>query len=73
VTHPLNKFDTSRPNAELDLESSFLIGRLISNLHCTEVRFATLLSGEFATSIAAINPPEKKLAKRNSVHCKNSI
>ena len=34
---------------------------------CTEVRFASLLSGGF-TSMAIINPPEKKLANRTSVH-----
>ena len=33
---------------------------------CTEVRFASLLSGEFAT-MAVINLPEMKLAKRTSV------
>ena len=37
-------------------------------LECTEVRFASLLSGE-NTTIAVINPPEKKLAKPTSVHC----
>ena len=33
---------------------------------CTEVRFASLLSGGF-TTMAVINPPEKKLANRTSV------
>jgi hypothetical protein len=32
------------------------------------VRFASLLSGGF-TTMAVINPPEKKLANRTSVHC----
>ena len=36
---------------------------------CTEVRFASFLSGGF-TTMAVINPPEKKLAKRKPVHCK---
>ena len=31
---------------------------------CTEVRFARLLSGGF-TTMAVINPPERKLAKRH--------
>ena len=31
--------------------------------HCTEVRFASFLSGRF-TIMAVINPPEKNLAKR---------
>ena len=35
-------------------------------LHCTEVHFVSLLSGGF-TTMAVINPPEKKLAKRTSV------
>ena len=35
--------------------------------HCTEVRFASLLSGGFITAIV-VNPPERKLAKRTSVH-----
>ena len=40
--------------------------------HCTEMRFASFLSGGF-TTIAVINPPEKKLAKRTSVHCEASV
>ena len=36
--------------------------------HCTEMRFASLLSGEF-TTMAVINPPENKLAKCTSVRC----
>ena len=36
--------------------------------HCTEVRFTSFLSGGF-TTLAVINPPERKLAKRTSVHC----
>ena len=35
---------------------------------CTEVRFASFLSGGFITAIV-VNPPERKLAKRTSVHC----
>jgi hypothetical protein len=38
---------------------------------CTKVRFSSFLSGGFNT-IAVINPPESKLAKRTSVHCANS-
>ena len=34
--------------------------------HYTEVRFASFLSGGFIT-MAVINPPEKKLAKRTFV------
>ena len=36
--------------------------------HCTEVGFACFLSGGFITAIV-VNPPERKLAKRTSVHC----
>ena len=35
---------------------------------CTEVRFASLLSGG-NTTMAVINPPEKKLVNRTSVQC----
>ena len=48
----------------------FLEENLLLHLtkQCTEVRFASLLSGGF-TTMAVINPPEKKLANRTSVHC----
>ena len=36
--------------------------------HCTEVRFASFLSGGF-TTLAVINPKERKLAKLTSVLC----
>ena len=36
--------------------------------YCTEVRFACFFSGVF-TTMAVINPPERKLVKRTSVHC----
>ena len=36
--------------------------------HCTEVHFASFLSGGF-TSMAVINSPERKLAKHTSVQC----
>ena len=36
--------------------------------HCTDVRFASVLSGGFAT-MAVINPPERKLAKCTFVYC----
>jgi hypothetical protein len=36
--------------------------------HCTEVHFVSFFSGEFITAIV-VNPPERKLAKRISVHC----
>ena len=40
--------------------------RVFSTVH-TEVRFASFLSGVF-TTMAVINPQEKKLANRTSVH-----
>ena len=45
--------------------SAMVVGRICS--HCTEVRFASFLSGGF-TTMAVMNPPEKKLEKRTSVH-----
>ena len=39
---------------------------IIHFIHCIEVRFASLLSGGF-TTMAVIDPPEKKLANRTSV------
>ena len=41
-------------------------------MQCTEVRFATLLFGGF-TTMAVINPPEKKLTNRISVQCGGTI
>ena len=38
------------------------------NRQCTEMRFASFLSGGFITAIV-VNPPERKLAKRTSVQC----
>ena len=37
-------------------------------IQCKEVRFASFLSGGF-TTMAVINPRERKLAKRTSVQC----
>ena len=39
--------------------------------HYTEVCFASFLSVGF-TTITVINPPERKLAERTSVHCSDS-
>ena len=36
-------------------------------LQCTEVRFASFFSSEF-TTMAVMNPTERKLAKRTSLH-----
>ena len=40
--------------------------------HCTEVRFASFLSGGF-TTMSVISQPERKLAKRTFVHCLKQI
>ena len=40
--------------------------KLISSTYCTEVRFASFLSSGF-TTMAVMNPPEKKLEKHTSV------
>ena len=37
---------------------------------CTEVRFASFVSGGFIIAIV-VNPPERNLAKRTSVACPN--
>ena len=36
---------------------------------CTQVRFASFLSGGFITATIVVNPPESKLAKHTSVQC----
>ena len=41
-------------------------------VQCTEVRFASFLSGGFTTMVV-INPPERKPAKRTFVHCSGLI
>jgi hypothetical protein len=41
-------------------------------LNCTEVHFASFLSGGFITAIV-VNPPERKLAKRTSVQWPDSF
>ena len=39
----------------------------VISFQCTEVHFASFLFGGF-TTMAVMNPPEKKLKKRTSVH-----
>ena len=45
--------------------------RLSNSMQCTNLRFASFLSGEFITDIV-VNPPEMKQAKRTSVQCVKS-
>ena len=44
----------------------------ILRTQCTKVRFVSFLSGGFITAIV-VNPLERKLAKRTSVHCLHLI
>ena len=44
----------------------------LNMIHYTEVRFAGFFSGGFITAIV-VNPPERRLAKRTSVHCRGSF
>ena len=52
----------------LDVTDFFMAFQFFSGsfAHCTEMRFASFLSGGFITAIT-VNPPERKLAKRTSV------
>ena len=43
-----------------------------TQFQCSEVRFARFLSAGF-TTMAVLNPPERKLAKRTSVYCTASF
>ena len=44
----------------------------VEAMHVTEVRFDNFLSGG-STTMAVINPPERKLAKRTSLQCDDFI
>ena len=55
----------------VNFESELGQGKRFPNiLHCTEMRFASFLSGGFITAMV-VNPPERRLAKCTSVHCKS--
>ena len=55
-------------NIQILQTSSDIMNDIMNNPdQCTEVRFASFFSGGF-TTMAVINPPERKLAKRISVH-----
>ena len=47
----------------------FAVWYVVRATHCTEVRFASFLSGGFITAMIIVNPPERKVVKRTSVHC----
>ena len=59
---------------ELDLPYMYskMLDWTAKPLQCTEVRFASLLSGGFITAVV-VNQPERKLAKRTSVHCSSAL
>ena len=50
---------------KFDMKSCTIFCPKLSS-HCTEVRFASFFSGKY-TTMAVINTPERKLAKRTSV------
>ena len=52
----------------LKISVSFSFILFSASIQSTEVRFSSFLSGGF-TTMAVINPPERKLAKRTCVHC----
>ena len=52
----------------LNLKKRLTLCRMQATAHCTEVRFASFFSGGF-TTIAGINPLERKLTKHTFVHC----
>ena len=51
----------------LNLKKRLTLCRMQATAHCTEVRFASFFSGGF-TTMTVLNPPERKLAKRTTVH-----
>ena len=62
-----------KSTAKIDsFHTSMFIIFLVRRLQCTEVRFASFLSGGFITVIV-VNSPEKKLEKRNSVKCTKAL
>ena len=54
------------------VKASSLLFKLALDIQSKEVRFSSFLSGGF-TTMAVINPPESKLAKRTSVQWSISI
>ena len=60
----LNKIRTFSPATTFSITSL----PKVRCVQCTEVRFSSLLSGGF-TTMAVMNLPERKLAKRTSVQC----
>ena len=55
-------------NFGLEESSTGILGIDQLLIHCTQVRFASFLSGGLITA-SALNTPERKLVKCTSVHC----
>jgi len=65
----ISLFRLKSPTSKLEKCLGIWFTKFINTvLQCTEVRFASFLSGGF-TNMVVINPPEKKLAKRTFVQC----
>ena len=50
-----------------NIYTTYLNRWIWTSLHYIEVRFSSFFSGGFITA-TVVNPPERKLAKRTSVH-----
>ena len=73
VPHGPGRFTYASGDVSSKIIFRILLGLLLKEsvsitAQCTEVRFASFLSGGLITAIVK-NPPERKLAKRTSVHC----
>ena len=64
--------DASPPRRLPNVKQVTISKNHIGTQYCTEVRFASFLSGGFITAIA-VKPPERKVAKRTSVHWFKSV
>ena len=62
---PQSNFDEKK--AQRFIRKEVTSYKIYTLAHYTEVRFASFFSGGFITAIVG-NPPERKVAKRTSVH-----
>ena len=69
LTFRLELFEVNSKNLHFSTKFYFYKSLIT---HCTEVHFASFLSGGFITAIV-VNPPERKLAKRTTVHCSTAV
>ena len=69
----IGSWDVAKKILAVNLINKYKLNKIFHYLllsvvhHCREVRFASFLSGAF-TTMEVINQPERKLAKRTSVH-----